>query len=81
MMIEEYTKEVMHDAIVHHMSNGQPVREQCSPLPPWPTLGQSGAWCHMVWDAPLASLCQQSWFCPLPAPYAPLAPWQGSMRS
>lgn len=28
------------------------------------------AWCHMVWNIPLVSLGQLSWFCPLPAPCA-----------
>jgi len=39
-------------------------------------------WHYVVWDIPLVSLGQLSWFCPLPAPCAPPVPhWQSSVRS
>lgn len=31
------------------------------------------AWCHLVWNIPLASVAQLSWFCPHPSPCAPAA--------
>ena len=35
------------------------------------------AWCQMVWNIPLASVAQLSWFCPHPAPSAPAAALTG----
>lgn len=57
----------MHSAIAHHM----PTNTQAVPKPS-ATLSQLSQFycssqCHMVWNTPLDSLDQLSWFCPIPA--------------
>lgn len=48
----------------------------------WPALPvYSSAWCHMVWNIPLASLGQLFWFCLLPAPWITTPSCQDNMRS
>jgi len=73
-MIKEYTKHVMHYAIAHvSPTNAQLVPVQQSP--PWPASPKfmCSAWCHMVWNIPLASWRQLSWLWPLPAACASAA--------
>jgi len=74
----------MHKAIAHHpMTDTQPIPKQWSLLPVQLPQLIYCAWCHMVWNIPLVSLCQLSWLCPLPASHAPLCFLTGgaSMRS
>lgn len=57
----------MHSAIAHHM----PTNTQAVPKPS-ATLSQLSQFycssqCHTVWNTPLDSLDQLSWFCPIPA--------------
>ena len=63
MMIKEYTKQVIHNAVAHHPPTiAQPIPKQQSrpnQLPPAYIL------CHMVWNIPLASWDQLSWLCSL----------------
>ena len=70
----------------------QPVPKQLQPTKPTPHSFQVCfflcrllffvclfvfAWCQMVWNIPLASVAQLSWFCPHPAPCAPAAALTG----
>jgi len=73
IMITQYSKKVMHNAVDHH-----PLTEWC-PGTPWatsaPMVSSPELYClaTWIWNLPLASLDQLSWFCPLPAPYVPSA--------
>ena len=66
------TKQVMHNAIAHRPpTDSQPVIEQqLSPSQIASVFKSFFAWCHIMWNIPLASSGQLSWFCPLPDPCA-----------
>ena len=69
-----YTKQVVHNVIAHHLlTDAQLVPEPRSTPPSQLPQCIYWAWCHMVWNIPLASLGQLSWLCPIPASRAPPA--------
>jgi len=82
-MIKEYTKQVMHNAISHHLqNNAQPVPRQ--QLPPPANSPSFTVQCDIVWyGIPLRPVwvscpgCVPSQLLVHPQPTC----WQGSMRS
>lgn len=65
----------MHNAIADHTpTNVQPVSETEQGQPPSQTFQFYCSACgNMVWNIPLGSLDQVSWFCPLPVSCTPPA--------
>jgi len=71
MIISKCTKQVMHNAIAHHLlTDAQPVPQQR--LPSWPASPRfiRWVWHHMVRNILFASLGQLCWLCPLPISHA-----------